>query len=1315
MFFRFLFANYQMPMVSSSSSRCWHSALRHWMLLLSCYCFQLLPYFASLGAAKGARSRGSRSRTPSPHQIILDTEFDCDPIVSPEMPTRRQQGFAHLAEKFATEVETLRVKKQAGKWLYENINFVAADVDTVLEQQMCKSAVLTALVMKALLELLQGGLLQGQMPQDETPLLMLDAMLSNNLIQWVKNPASGIKANAPANVPEGMTHLLLSSSFPIYRLLHLLMMLFPETESTRMGHCRMHHDESIPLEKRVDWPMFKKQLENATKQVELPSLEPGITLTAAWNKRWDDLYLQEVMMTAADSGDVIFQNWRTDQYKAGCHLAVIGAYVLHSFWYARSDRQAWLQRFFTAVTSVHAVHAPIADSVKSDWPVYVLWDMLFRLRREQSDFPPRGDIELEYDYAESPAAALATGGAESQSSDRSGKVQILEEDGGSEAEEEPDASRRPSIVDREALDRLLATWQREKRRGAGAARSSVSSATATSTSSNSKDDHLQAQQDHVVFVTQAYGWMLNHMRPVVDRFRTEFGLNLVILAGPPETEGDPSGSEEDNNKASATSRDLLKEEEALASEADNGYGVSDESAASSVKSKISSKKRRSRRKVEEITGSDHTVVSPCTSAEEEEWCLPTFPSLLAKYDALTHFAEIRVPVCWVDLDIAWFQSPLKLFDEEQDFIFGSKDQYGIGVSPAMLCVPKVQGEESGMLLLQEERHDPTAASTVPSSEQHQDSDGLYVPDSLVQDGNKDYTSQSAQPLVLDILYQVRDTLLLNPFGHDLAMWDLIVGRVGADDVGGWDYQGRSHQANPDNRTLSYWDENILPLPVRGVKYKVIGADLLASGDGFPVSQPLTERNNRWQVVPRIEDHDEVNAKWIEDVRDYAAAASRPSVATRTKGFGKIPEVDVEKLIKTSRSSSSFPPPSLIGFHFYGAIERSEELFAVFYHEPERWDGERVLQQYVKFPKFDHMALPGGIVVEKRTRDALGNYQYLLTGGPGRDEEVGGAGSGGRTRGSPSPEIDDETQSEEEDELVVLDELQKSAAEKSERTAAKRARWARNRRQDGSREKEHLQQQQQLTSSSGNYVNALSSSSASAPSRSSSYIPTRWVHISYADGCCQKAIKKNLQSAEEYFDEQRAYDKTAFAPEWAERNAEILAVPRGGGLWIWKPYVVLKTLEDPSVPWDSALVYLDAGNHFTGDPRDFVQRVLTDTDVAVLQLKCCFEADWSKRETLIALHGDHHAIAERPQMGAYFLAFRKTPLTLRFVRDWLSKMSDPVVSRIETVSQHQIKNYAGFQKHMADQSALSVLFKQYGFKHMSLKDVHKFIALKRWRE
>jgi hypothetical protein len=64
---------------------------------------------------------------------------------------------------------------------------------------------------------------------------------------------------------------------------------------------------------------------------------------------------------------------------------------------------------------------------------------------------------------------------------------------------------------------------------------------------------------------------------------------------------------------------------------------------------------------------------------------------------------------------------------------------------------------------------------------------------------------------------------------------------------------------------------------------------------------------------------------------------------------------------------------------------------------------------------------------------------------------------------------------------------------------------------------------------------------------------------------------------------------------------------------------------------------------------------------------------------------------------------------------LAAMSHEEVSYTQQVEGPHDENYPGFERHMADQSAMSILFKAYGFRHMKLSDVHNYMMLKRWRE
>ena len=119
-------------------------------------------------------------------------------------------------------------------------------------------------------------------------------------------------------------------------------------------------------------------------------------------------------------------------------------------------------------------------------------------------------------------------------------------------------------------------------------------------------------------------------------------------------------------------------------------------------------------------------------------------------------------------------------------------------------------------------------------------------------------------------------------------------------------------------------------------------------------------------------------------------------------------------------------------------------------------------------------------------------------------------------------------------------------------------------------------------------------------------PLYLVAISYAHGCCRKSLQRNREHAlKAGVDAARSYGKQHLGPDWLAANHQVLSQKRGAGWWLWKPYVILKTLkddlflrdplirlrapcvplseslraQDPSIPWDKGVVlWVDAGNY-----------------------------------------------------------------------------------------------------------------------------------------
>ena len=91
---------------------------------------------------------------------------------------------------------------------------------------------------------------------------------------------------------------------------------------------------------------------------------------------------------------------------------------------------------------------------------------------------------------------------------------------------------------------------------------------------------------------------------------------------------------------------------------------------------------------------------------------------------------------------------------------------------------------------------------------------------------------------------------------------------------------------------------------------------------------------------------------------------------------------------------------------------------------------------------------------------------------------------------------------------------------------------------------------------------------SAPTVPALLMAKRKLHIiaiSYAHGCCTKSLKRNRDRAlQAGVDEARSYGKEHLGPDWQEANSRVLSQKRGGGWWLWKPYVILQTLKDTGV-------------------------------------------------------------------------------------------------------------------------------------------------------
>jgi hypothetical protein len=169
------------------------------------------------------------------------------------------------------------------------------------------------------------------------------------------------------------------------------------------------------------------------------------------------------------------------------------------------------------------------------------------------------------------------------------------------------------------------------------------------------------------------------------------------------------------------------------------------------------------------------------------------------------------------------------------------------------------------------------------------------------------------------------------------------------------------------------------------------------------------------------------------------------------------------------------------------------------------------------------------------------------------------------------------------------------------------------------------------------------------------------------------------------------------PDFVRRNQKTLNTPRGGGLWIYKSYIILKELLN--LPTGGILCYCDSLYLFTDNFTKFALGQLHAGDVAIAQNKPCegsyMEGPWTKMDVFHALNMEWAIHACTPQSWGGFLLLRKSFDSISFIAKWLTYCED---HRLISDSLSTLCNMPEFIEHRHDQSILSLLAKKHNIKN-----------------
>lgn len=216
---------------------------------------------------------------------------------------------------------------------------------------------------------------------------------------------------------------------------------------------------------------------------------------------------------------------------------------------------------------------------------------------------------------------------------------------------------------------------------------------------------------------------------------------------------------------------------------------------------------------------------------------------------------------------------------------------------------------------------------------------------------------------------------------------------------------------------------------------------------------------------------------------------------------------------------------------------------------------------------------------------------------------------------------------------------------------------------------------------------------------------KFVAISYGDEQYSKSLKLNLWTAKHIgkVDYVIGYGPKDIDDNFYKTHFDILSQKRGGGYWIWKPYVILKTLE--TLNDGDYLFYTDAGMIYSHDVRVLIEHMNRDQQDICLSSGFVPAKDWCKRDCFILMGCDNEEAHNRIMVSGGYVLVKKSKRSIEFVTEWLKYAVD---SRASTDKENELgyPNLPGFREHRHDQAILSNLCYLYGvepYKAMSHVD------------
>jgi hypothetical protein len=194
----------------------------------------------------------------------------------------------------------------------------------------------------------------------------------------------------------------------------------------------------------------------------------------------------------------------------------------------------------------------------------------------------------------------------------------------------------------------------------------------------------------------------------------------------------------------------------------------------------------------------------------------------------------------------------------------------------------------------------------------------------------------------------------------------------------------------------------------------------------------------------------------------------------------------------------------------------------------------------------------------------------------------------------------------------------------------------------------------------------------------------WHLVTYADEKFkekQKFINKIHENS---------FSICSYGREWLEssdlylENKNLLDNKSGAGWWIWKPYIILDTLNKAET--GDLVVYCDCGDMFSPGLKGYVESNIGNEDLCLLLLGDNLNRHYTKRDCFVLMNCDSEDYWNSKQLEAGFMVWKVCDESIRVVSNWLNYCLDyRIIGNEKSELEEEFDN---FKEHRNDQSILT---------------------------